>query len=133
MTEFLFSIKLGGFYFLYVIGISVITFHNNDVMSSTKLKRICCVSSHLYCILLSFFFLRYDAGKILLKDNFDVVPSEKLRLDRKSGADFYDVTIKSEDNCAIKAHKCVLVARLDYFHSMFLGGWSEVRPFDLLL
>ncbi|XP_060067685.1 inhibitor of Bruton tyrosine kinase-like, partial [Ylistrum balloti] len=39
--------------------------------------------------------------------------------------DMYDVSIQSEDNTVIHCHKCVLVARLEYFHSMLGSGWIE--------
>jgi hypothetical protein len=38
----------------------------------------------------------------------------------------YDVRIRSEDGQELRAHKCVLVARLDYFRSMLSGSWVEV-------
>jgi hypothetical protein len=43
----------------------------------------------------------------------------------------YDVRIRSEDGKELRAHKCVLVARLDYFHNMLSGRWVEVS--DLLM
>ena len=39
--------------------------------------------------------------------------------------DLYDVAIVSEDTMEIKCHKCILVARLEYFHSMLGSGWIE--------
>ena len=39
----------------------------------------------------------------------------------------YDVCIEAEDHSIIQCHKCVLVARLDYFRSMLSSGWIEVR------
>ena len=40
--------------------------------------------------------------------------------------DMYDVSISSSDDVVIYCHKCVLVARLEYFHSMLASGWMEV-------
>lgn len=44
-----------------------------------------------------------------------------------SRPDLYDVTIISEDGKIISGHKCILTSRLDYFRSMFLADWMEVR------
>ena len=38
----------------------------------------------------------------------------------------YDVCIKGEDGVSVQCHKCVLVARLEYFRSMLGSGWVEV-------
>jgi len=43
----------------------------------------------------------------------------------------YDVRIRSEEGKELCAHKCILVARLDYFRSMLSGSWNEVS--DLLM
>lgn len=40
--------------------------------------------------------------------------------------ELYDVTVKSEDGVMFHCHRCVLVARLEYFHSMLATGWMEV-------
>ena len=40
--------------------------------------------------------------------------------------ELYDVCIRAEDNTTIQCHKCVLAARLEYFHSMLGSGWIEV-------
>ena len=46
----------------------------------------------------------------------------------------YDVCIKGEDGVSVQCHKCVLVARLEYFRSMLGSGWVEVSLFlDILL
>lgn len=37
----------------------------------------------------------------------------------------YDVNISTEDGHKIQCHKCVLVSRLEYFHSMLATGWIE--------
>lgn len=41
-------------------------------------------------------------------------------------SDLYDITIQSEDGTEVCCHRCVLVARLEYFHSMLSSGWVEV-------
>lgn len=45
---------------------------------------------------------------------------------REDHQDLYDVRIRSEDRKELHAHKCVLVARSDYFRSMLSGRWVEV-------
>jgi hypothetical protein len=45
---------------------------------------------------------------------------------REDFQNLYDVRIRSEDGQELRAHKCVLVARLDYFRSMLSGNWVEV-------
>ena len=38
-----------------------------------------------------------------------------------------DVLLQSDDGTVFRCHKCVLVARLEYFEHMFGGfGWVEV-------
>lgn len=39
--------------------------------------------------------------------------------------EMYDVCIASEDGIRLQCHKCVLVARLEYFRSMLGSGWIE--------
>lgn len=48
-----------------------------------------------------------------------------LKLNRLSYPELYDVTIKCADNAEIKAHRCVLSTRLEYFNLMFNSSWSE--------
>lgn len=47
------------------------------------------------------------------------------KLNRLSYPELYDVTIKCADNAEIKAHRCVLSTRLEYFNLMFNSSWSE--------
>ncbi|PSN38863.1 hypothetical protein C0J52_25683, partial [Blattella germanica] len=47
---------------------------------------------------------------------------EKIRQDHPH---LYNVKIRSEEGKELQAHKCVLVARLEYFHSMLSGRWVE--------
>lgn len=54
------------------------------------------------------------------------------KLSRDSYPDLRDVTIRLQDNQEIKAHKCILMARLEYFNMMFSHTWTEVRT-DLWL
>lgn len=48
-----------------------------------------------------------------------------LKMNRLSYPELYDVTIKCADNREIKAHRCVLSTRLEYFNLMFNSSWSE--------
>lgn len=48
-----------------------------------------------------------------------------MRLNRLSYPELYDVTIKCADQMEIKAHRCVLSTRLEYFNMMFNSSWSE--------
>ncbi|XP_028903554.1 inhibitor of Bruton tyrosine kinase [Ornithorhynchus anatinus] len=49
----------------------------------------------------------------------------KLKLNPKKCTYFCDVTMKSLDGKEFHCHKCVLCARLEYFHSMLNSSWIE--------
>lgn len=53
----------------------------------------------------------------------------KLKLSQKKCSFLCDVTMKSVDGKEFPCHKCVLCARLEYFHSMLSSSWIEVRFF----
>ncbi|KAJ6642087.1 Inhibitor of Bruton tyrosine kinase, partial [Pseudolycoriella hygida] len=57
-------------------------------------------------------------GRPAKKDNY-------IKLNRKDFQNLYDVSILCENNREIKAHKCVLVSRMEYFNWMFNNNWSE--------
>ncbi|KAK2162357.1 hypothetical protein LSH36_100g11000 [Paralvinella palmiformis] len=69
--------------------------------------------------------VRYnEAGMI------EVIPGRslttpKLRFFRTKESHLYDVCIAAEDGSTIQCHKCILVARLEYFRSMLASGWIE--------
>lgn len=69
-------------------------------------------------------FYSYDNGHIMSTTCYN--NPEIIRMQRKLFPEFHDVELKPENGKTIKAHKCVLSARLPYFNSMFLKGWSEV-------
>lgn len=48
-----------------------------------------------------------------------------LQFNRLNYPELYDVTIRCADNKEIKAHRCVLSTRLEYFNLMFNNSWSE--------
>uniref|UniRef100_A0A182QEH7 BTB domain-containing protein n=1 Tax=Anopheles farauti TaxID=69004 RepID=A0A182QEH7_9DIPT len=62
--------------------------------------------------------------KSLLHDP-PIEPFPTMRYD--SYQELYDLTIELQDDKKMRAHKCVLVARLDYFNMMFAHSWTEKR------
>ncbi|XP_037375902.1 inhibitor of Bruton tyrosine kinase isoform X2 [Talpa occidentalis] len=52
-------------------------------------------------------------------------PGNKPKLNRKKCSFLCDVTMKSMDGKEFPCHKCVLCARLEYFHSMLSSSWIE--------
>ncbi|XP_077869618.1 inhibitor of Bruton tyrosine kinase-like [Saccoglossus kowalevskii] len=52
-------------------------------------------------------------------------PNKKLRFERNKHRHLCDVSIQTDDGEALQCHKCVLVARLEYFRSMLGSGWFE--------
>ncbi|XP_014289777.1 inhibitor of Bruton tyrosine kinase, partial [Halyomorpha halys] len=68
---------------------------------------------------------KYEDGCVSLK-KLSVMPNFcPPKFSRESYPELYDVVVKSDDGKFIKAHKCILAARLEYFHHMLLGGWTE--------
>ncbi|XP_073935105.1 inhibitor of Bruton tyrosine kinase isoform X2 [Castor canadensis] len=49
----------------------------------------------------------------------------KLKLNQKKCSFLCDVTMRSVDGKEFPCHKCVLCARLEYFHSMLSSSWIE--------
>nr|CAD7404847.1 unnamed protein product [Timema cristinae] len=68
--------------------------------------------------------VRFENGAIVSKTNRSSQPAN-LSLDRNKHRELYDVTIHSKEGRELRAHKCVLAARLEYFNNMFGGGWAE--------
>ncbi|NXE51992.1 IBTK kinase, partial [Casuarius casuarius] len=66
--------------------------------------------------------VRLENGKInaVHKKN-----GNKPKLNQKKCSYLCDVTLKSLDGKEFPCHKCVLCARLDYFHSMLSSSWIE--------
>ncbi|KAJ8026856.1 Inhibitor of Bruton tyrosine kinase [Holothuria leucospilota] len=50
---------------------------------------------------------------------------DTLTFDRKKFEDLSDILLQSEDNVMFSCHRCILVARLEYFNSMLASGWIE--------
>ncbi|XP_038047379.1 inhibitor of Bruton tyrosine kinase-like [Patiria miniata] len=60
-------------------------------------------------------------------------PSTKpLRFNRRQLSQLCDVVLCSEEGTLFPCHKCVLVARLEYFQSMLGSGWIEASSSDPL-
>lgn len=49
------------------------------------------------------------------------------RYNRKLHEELCDVMIQSKDGDLLGAHKCILAARLEYFHAMLGSGWMETK------
>ncbi|KAJ8928173.1 hypothetical protein NQ314_019235 [Rhamnusium bicolor] len=67
-----------------------------------------------------------DMQKFIIRFKHMQEVSERVRLlrfDRSMFPNLYDVTVKCKDHRELKAHKCVLAARLEYFNNMFSMRW----------
>ncbi|XP_014665632.1 PREDICTED: inhibitor of Bruton tyrosine kinase-like [Priapulus caudatus] len=54
-----------------------------------------------------------------------MVHCKDFTFSRNQFPELHDVTLQAQDDSTISCHKCVLVARLEYFHSMLTSGWIE--------
>ncbi|XP_045069335.1 inhibitor of Bruton tyrosine kinase-like isoform X2 [Coregonus clupeaformis] len=73
--------------------------------------------------------VKYENGKI------NVVHKKmgnKPRFNQKKCSYLCDVTLRSEDGKEFPCHKCVLCARLEYFHSMLGNPWIEATSCSAL-
>ncbi|XP_075718185.1 inhibitor of Bruton tyrosine kinase [Rhinoderma darwinii] len=68
--------------------------------------------------------VRYENGAINVVHKKS---GNRPRFNSKKGSSLCDVTIRSEDGKEFPCHKCVLCARLEYFHSMLSSSWIEAR------
>lgn len=50
-----------------------------------------------------------------------------VKFDRHAFPELYDVTIQCVNNVELKAHKCILFARMEYFRMMFSNRWSDTK------
>ncbi|XP_013804423.1 inhibitor of Bruton tyrosine kinase isoform X3 [Apteryx mantelli] len=66
--------------------------------------------------------IRLENGKINVVNRKN---GNKPKLNQKKCSYLCDVTLKSLDGKEFPCHKCVLCARLDYFHSMLSNSWIE--------
>ncbi|XP_038109988.1 inhibitor of Bruton tyrosine kinase [Culex quinquefasciatus] len=70
-------------------------------------------------------------GEALKKSSEELEIAEFPKLPRDSYPELRDVTIKLQGNQEIRAHKCVLTSRLDYFKLMFSQTWAESKSVNL--
>ncbi|XP_062980989.1 inhibitor of Bruton tyrosine kinase [Elgaria multicarinata webbii] len=66
--------------------------------------------------------VRIENGRINVANRKN---GNKPKLNQKKFSYLCDVTMKSIDGKEFPCHKCVLCARLDYFHSMLSSSWIE--------
>ncbi|XP_063168747.1 inhibitor of Bruton tyrosine kinase [Candoia aspera] len=66
--------------------------------------------------------IRIENGRINVVNRKN---SNKPKFSQKKCSYLCDVTMKSKDGKEFPCHKCVLCARLDYFHSMLSNSWIE--------
>lgn len=66
--------------------------------------------------------VRYENGAITVVNKKS---GNKQRFNQKKCTSLCDVTMRSEDGKEFNCHKCVLCARLEYFHSMLGNPWIE--------
>lgn len=87
----------------------------------------CGLSNLDICTLFREYMGKFGVAKLF--DRLMATPNAKEiaapKLNRLSYPELYDVTIKCADNAEIRAHRCVLSSRLEYFNLMFNSGWSE--------
>lgn len=81
--------------------------------------------------------LRDCLNKASIKNNSvelgSAPPMAKYRFFRNKFETLCDVTLVSSDNVSFPCHRCILVARLEYFHSMLSFGWAEFSSRKLSL
>ncbi|XP_030895380.1 inhibitor of Bruton tyrosine kinase [Leptonychotes weddellii] len=66
--------------------------------------------------------VKFENGKINV---IEKKSGTKSKLNQKKCSFLCDVTMKSVDGKEFPCHKCVLCARLEYFHSMLSSSWIE--------
>lgn len=54
-------------------------------------------------------------------------------LQRSEFTELFDMTIKLAGDREIRAHKCILMSRLEYFNMMFSHSWAEVSCAETLV
>ncbi|XP_075058792.1 inhibitor of Bruton tyrosine kinase [Mixophyes fleayi] len=66
--------------------------------------------------------VRYENGTINVVQKKS---GSKLKFNKNKYSSLCDVTMRSEDGKEFHCHKCVLCARLEYFHNMLSSTWIE--------
>nr|CAI5845111.1 unnamed protein product [Callosobruchus analis] len=72
-------------------------------------------------------------GYVVKRKNNYTSRSKPLKFDLNAYQDLYDVTVKCRDDRSLKAHKCILSARLEYFNNMFSSRWSGNQTNEVTL
>ncbi|XP_010902790.2 inhibitor of Bruton tyrosine kinase isoform X2 [Esox lucius] len=73
--------------------------------------------------------VKYENGKINVVHK---KTGNKLRFNQNKCSYLCDVTLRSDDGKEFPCHKCVLCARLEYFHSMLGNPWFEATSCSAL-
>ena len=71
-------------------------------------------------------FFRVVDGLVVQKSN---PPRLRIEFTFKNLPELQDVTIETEEGKEVMAHRCILVARSEYFAGMFSSGWAEATSF----
>lgn len=74
---------------------------------------------------ISFGNFRYENECIFAKESVNARPM-RLNFNRMKCKQLYDMKVKSQDGQIFNVHKCILVARMEYFRLMLSGYWKEV-------
>lgn len=69
----------------------------------------------------------YRDGNVCLKESATYSKNVPLTWDRESHSELVDTNVMSKDGILTPAHKCILAARLEYFHGMFMHSWTESK------
>ncbi|XP_053614873.1 inhibitor of Bruton tyrosine kinase [Plodia interpunctella] len=69
----------------------------------------------------------YRDGTVYLRDSATFTKNPSPVWDRTRFPELVDTTVCSKDGGVTAAHKCVLAARLEYFHGMFMHSWTESK------
>jgi len=71
-------------------------------------------------------FFRVVDGLVVQKSS---PPRLRIEFTFKNLPELQDVTIETEEGKEVMAHRCILVARSEYFAGMFSSGWAEATSF----
>ncbi|XKL59654.1 hypothetical protein PGB90_000670 [Kerria lacca] len=67
----------------------------------------------------------YENEHIYRKEDNVLLQKTNLKFNRSKLKNLYDIKLKSQDGKIFSAHKCILIARMQYFKSMLSGNWIE--------